>query len=32
VKLGIEHDRMQNELRSLGVKFYKTHRMYHKEL
>jgi hypothetical protein len=32
VQIGIENDRMQNELRSLGVKFYKTHRMYHKEL
>lgn len=31
VQIGIENDRMQNELRSLGVEFYKTHRMYLKD-
>jgi hypothetical protein len=32
VQIGIENDRMQNELRSLGVEFYKIHRMYHKDI
>jgi hypothetical protein len=32
VQIGIENDRMQNELHTLGVEFYKTHRLYHKDL
>jgi len=26
----VENDRMQRELRDLGIEFYKTHRMYMK--
>jgi len=32
VQIGIENERMQNELRSLNIDFYKTHRMYRKVL
>ncbi len=32
VQIGVENDKMQRELKSLGVEFYKTHRMYCKEL
>lgn len=32
VQIGVENERMQNELRALNVDFYKTHRMYRKEL
>lgn len=32
VQIGLENDRMQRELRDLGVDFYKTHRVYRKEL
>jgi hypothetical protein len=32
VQVGMENDRMQNELSNLGVDFYKTHRMYQMEL
>ncbi len=32
VQIGIDNDRMLRELRSLGVDFYKTHRMYSKFL
>lgn len=28
VQVGVENDRMQNDLRRLGIDFYKTHRMY----
>lgn len=32
VQVGVENDRMQRELRDLGIDFYKTHRMYSKVL
>lgn len=32
VQIGIENDRMQRELRDLGVDFYKMHRVYRKEI
>ena len=32
VQIGLENERMQNELRSLNIQFYKTHRMYKKVL
>jgi hypothetical protein len=32
VQIGTENDRMQRELRDLGVDFYKTHRVYKKNL
>jgi hypothetical protein len=32
VQIGVENERMQNELRALNVDFYKTHRTYCKEL
>jgi hypothetical protein len=32
VQIGLENDRMQRELRDLGVDFYKMHRVYRKEL
>jgi hypothetical protein len=32
VQIGAENDRMQRELRNFGVDFYKTHRMYRREL
>jgi hypothetical protein len=32
VQIGTENDRMQRELRDLGVDFYKTHRVYKKQL
>jgi hypothetical protein len=32
VQIGLENDRMQRELRDLGVDFYKTHRVYRKTL
>ncbi len=32
VQIGVENERMQRELRDLGVDFYKTHRMYRKNL
>ena len=28
VQIGVENDRMQRELRDLGIDFYKTHRLY----
>jgi hypothetical protein len=28
VQIGVENDRMQRELRELGVDFYKLHRLY----
>ena len=30
VQVGVENDKMQRELRDLGIEFYKTHRMYTK--
>lgn len=32
VQIGVDNTRMQNELRNLGVDFYKTHAMYKKSL
>ncbi len=32
VQIGAENDRMQREIASLGIDFYKTHRMYKKNL
>lgn len=32
VQIGVENDRMQRELRDLGIDFYKTHRMYARSL
>ncbi len=32
VQIGVENDRMQRELRDLGIDFYKTHRVYQIDL
>jgi hypothetical protein len=32
VQIGTENDRMLRELRDLGVDFYKTHRIYRREV
>jgi hypothetical protein len=32
VQIGVENDRMQRELRDLGIDFYKTHRIYLRSL
>jgi hypothetical protein len=32
VQIGVENDRMQRELRDLGIQFYKTHRVYQRQL
>lgn len=32
VQIGVENDRMQRELRDLGIDFYKTHRVYQRAL
>ena len=32
VQIGLENDRMQRELRDLGIEFYKTHRVYQRAL
>lgn len=32
VQIGTENDRMQRELRDLGIDFYKTHRLYQKQI
>ena len=32
VQIGVENDKMQRELRELGIDFYKTHRMYQRTL
>ncbi len=32
VQIGLENDRMQRELRDLGIDFYKAHRLYRKDL
>jgi hypothetical protein len=30
VQIGVENERMQNEMRKYGIQFYKKHRLYHK--
>lgn len=32
VQIGVENERMQNEMRNYGIEFYKKHRMYQKGL
>jgi hypothetical protein len=32
VQIGADNERMQNEMRNFGIDFYKTHRMYEKNL
>jgi hypothetical protein len=32
VQIGVENDKMQRELRELGIDFYKTHRMYQRDI
>lgn len=32
VQIGVENDKMQRELRELGIQFYKTHRIYQRQL
>ncbi len=32
VQIGVENDKMQRELRDLGINFYKTHRLYERQL
>jgi GNAT superfamily N-acetyltransferase len=32
VQIGVENDKMQRELRDLGIDFYKTHRLYQRAL
>ena len=32
VQIGVDNDKMQRELRELGIDFYKTHRMYQRSL
>lgn len=32
VQIGLENDRMQRELRDLGIDFYKAHRLYERDL
>jgi hypothetical protein len=32
VQVSVENSNMQREMRSLGIEFYKTHRIYHKAL
>ncbi len=32
VQIGVENDKMQREMRHLGIDFYKTHRMYQRDL
>jgi len=32
VQIGVENERMQNEMRNFGIQFYKKHRMYEKKL
>jgi len=32
VQVGMENDRMQNELRNFGIDFNKLHRMYRKQI
>ncbi|MGE5123318.1 MAG: hypothetical protein ACM3H7_02285 [Acidobacteriaceae bacterium] len=32
VQIGVDNDKMQRELRDLGIDFYKTHRLYQREV
>jgi hypothetical protein len=32
VQIGVENEIMQREMRGLGIDFYKTHRIYRKEI
>jgi hypothetical protein len=32
VQIGVENDKMQRELREMGIDFYKTHRMYQRDI
>jgi hypothetical protein len=32
VQIGSDNERMLNELRTIGIDFYKAHRMYHRDL
>jgi len=32
VQIGVDNDKMQRELRDLGIDFYKTHRLYQRAL
>jgi hypothetical protein len=32
VQIGVENEKMQRELRDMGIDFYKTHRVYQREL
>jgi hypothetical protein len=32
VQIGLENEKMQRELRDLGIEFYKSHRLYHRNL
>ena len=32
VQIGLENDRMQREMRSYGIDFYKTHKFYEKKI
>ena len=32
VQIGVENDKMQRELRELGIDFYKAHRLYQRAL
>jgi hypothetical protein len=32
VQVGVENERMQRELSSLGIDFYKMHRIYHRKI
>ena len=32
VQIGVENERMQHEIGSLGIDFYKTHRIYQREI
>jgi hypothetical protein len=32
VQIGVENDKMQREMRDLGIDFYKTHRLYQRDL
>ena len=32
VQIGAENDKMQREIASLGIDFYKVHRMYRKSI
>jgi hypothetical protein len=32
VQIGMENDKMQRELRDLGIDFYKAHRLYQQNL